>query len=209
MTGKLITLEGIDGAGKSTITDFLKSLIAFEDVLFTREPTNSWMGQAVDRAIREDTDHLAELFLFTADHAHHISSLIDPALKKGQHVISDRYSDSRYAYQAVTLKGRFDDPLEWVRTIHRGWTIVPDLTILFDIDPAVAVQRCGKRGEQTKFEKIEFLEAVRRNYLSIAREEKERFFIIDADRDPDKIKIDVMEAIASITGIPVDDPDVV
>ena len=195
--GKLITLEGIDGAGKSTIVERLGSSSALADVVFTREPTVSWIGEAVERAIHSDTDHIAELFLFTADHAEHISKFIRPALESGKNVISDRYSDSRYAYQGVTLKDRFSDPIKWNQDIHRDWTIVPDLTILFDIDPAVAVERCGNRGEQTKFEKIEFLEGVRANYLRLADEDPDRFVVIDAQRGSEEVWEDVIDIITS------------
>jgi dTMP kinase len=197
MRGKLITLEGIDGSGKSTISSRLKAHPALGDFLFTREPTTDWIGEAVERAIHSDTDHLAELFLFTADHAEHIAKVIRPALESGRTVISDRYSDSRYAYQGMTLCGRFEDPMEWIRDIHRNWTIVPDLTILFDIEPEIAVQRCGNRSEQTKFEKIEFLEGVRANYLRLAGEEPDRFVIVNTDRAIERIEADVIGIITS------------
>ena len=198
MKGKLITLEGIDGSGKSTITRFLNSHPDFSDAVFTREPTRSWIGDAVYKAIESDTDDLAELMLFTADHANHIATLIRPALEEGKIVISDRYSDSRYAYQGVTLRDRFEKPMEWVQQIHEGWTVVPDLTILFDIDPQISVRRCGKRGEQTKFEKIDLLSGVRENYLRLAEKEPERFIIIDTDRELKEIENDVLQAITSI-----------
>ncbi|WMW26409.1 dTMP kinase [Methanolobus sediminis] len=200
MKGKLITLEGIDGSGKSTITERLRSNPDFKDFVFTREPTTGWIGDAVNRAIHSDTDDLAELLLFTADHAEHISKLILPALESGQNVISDRYSGSRYAYQAVTLKGKFPEPMEWIQQIHRGWTVDPDLTVLFDIDPKISVERCGNRGEQTKFEKIDFLEEVRANYLKLAEAHPERFVIINTDRPVDEIEKDVLEAIFSLVG---------
>ncbi len=130
MKGKLITLEGIDGSGKSTITTRLRSNPIFYDFIFTREPSNSWIGEAVNRAIHSDTDDLAELLLFTADHAEHVSKLIQPAVEKGTNVISDRYSASRFAYQAVTLKHRFKDPMKWIQELHMGWTLEPDMTIL-------------------------------------------------------------------------------
>ena len=201
MKGKLITLEGIDGAGKSTVTEYLMTHPSFGDVVFTREPTRSWIGDAVYRAIGSDTDDLAELLLFAADHADHIATLIKPSIEEGKIVISDRYSDSRYAYQGVTLKERFSEPMQWVQKIHEGWTLVPDLTILFDIDPEVAVSRCGKRGEQTKFEKIEFLRAVRGNYLKLAENEPERFLIIDSEKDREIIRSEVVDAITSFTDI--------
>ena len=195
--GKLITLEGIDGSGKSTIAKSLASNPDFSDFVFTREPTGSWIGEAVNRAIHADTDHLAELFLFAADHAEHISKLILPSLESGRNVISDRYSASRYAYQGMTLQGRFKDSLQWIQDIHKEWTVVPDLTILFDIDPQEAVARCGTRGDKTKFEKVSFLEGVRKNYLRLAEENPSSFVIIDAGRSTDKIESDVIRTISS------------
>ena len=102
-------------------------------------------------------------------------------------MFSDRYSDSRYAYQGVTLSDDFDDAVAWVQGIHRGWTVVPDMTILFTIDPAVAVSRCGVRGEKTKFEKLEFLTKVQDNFLRLAKEEPSRFVIIDAGAELEKV----------------------
>lgn len=179
--GKLITLEGIDGTGKSSIIEMLKT--GLDEAVFTMEPTNGWIGEAVKRSIGSDTDPMAELFLFVADHAEHIAKVIRPALARGKIVISDRYSDSRYAYQGATLSDIFTDPMEWIQNIHRGWTIVPDLTILFTIDPSVAVSRCGVRGNHTKFEKIEFLKTVQENFLKLAREEQKRFVVIDAGQE--------------------------
>lgn len=183
--GKLITLEGIDGTGKSSIAKMLKT--RFTEALFTREPTKSWIGRAVKKSIESDGDPLAELFLFVADHAEHIAKVIRPALAEGKIVISDRYSDSRYAYQGATLSDDFDDSVAWVQGIHRGWTVVPDMTILFTIDPDVAVSRCGVRGEKTKFEKLEFLKKVQDNFLRLAREEPRRFVIIDAGAELEKV----------------------
>lgn len=195
MRGKLITLEGIDGSGKSTICRLLQD-DNLSQCVFTREPTTSWLGDAVNRALRSDTDHIAELMLFLADHADHISRLIRPSLEKGSNVISDRYSASRCAYQGATLAGLFNDPLDWVRSLHKGWTIDPDLIVLFDIDPAVAVKRCGDRGEQSKFEKIEFLKTVRSNYLRLAAEDREKFVVINADRPLNEVKEEVFRIIA-------------
>ncbi len=183
--GKLITLEGIDGTGKSSIAKMLKK--SFPEAVFTREPTQSWIGKAVKRSIESDGDPLAELFLFVADHAEHIAKVIRPALAEGKIVFSDRYSDSRYAYQGATLSDDFDDAVAWVQGLQRGWTVVPDMTILFTIDPDVAVSRCGVRGEKTKFEKLEFLKKVQDNFLRLAREEPSRFVIIDAGAELEKV----------------------
>jgi len=198
MRGKLITLEGIDGSGKSTVAEKLQKnpeIKAFKPV-FTREPTRGTLtGNAVEKAIQSDTDQLAELFLFTADHAEHLAKLIKPALENGKIVISDRYSDSRYAYQGITLKTHLENPLEWVKDLHRGWTIVPDITFLFDIRPEISIERCGKRGEQSKFEKLEFLRGVREIFLKLAADDPERFIVIDASRSPEYIEKEVVKKI--------------
>ncbi|VVB52024.1 putative thymidylate kinase [uncultured archaeon] len=191
--GKLITLEGIDGTGKSSITKMLQN--KFPEIIFTREPTHNWIGKAVKTSIESDTDPLAELFLFVADHAEHIARVIKPAIEEGKNVISDRYSDSRYAYQGATLSNIFDDAMEFVMGIHKGWTVVPDLTILFIIDPAIAVSRCGVRGEKTKFEKIEFLKTVQRNFLKLAEREPGRFVIIDAGDELASVECQVESVI--------------
>lgn len=191
--GKLITLEGIDGTGKSSIAKMLKT--KFPEAVFTAEPTQSWIGKAVKKSIESEADPLAELFLFVADHAEHIAKVIRPALEEGKLVISDRYSDSRYAYQGATLSGIFEDAMEWVQGIHKGWTIVPDLTILFTIDPGIAVSRCGIRGNHTKFEKIEFLKKVQENFLGLAKREPRRFVVIDAGK---KLEALVREVEAEI-----------
>jgi dTMP kinase len=198
MRGKLITLEGIDGSGKSTVAKKLQEnpdIRAFEPI-FTREPTRGTLtGTAVEKAIQSDTDQLAELFLFTADHAEHLAKLVKPALECGKSVISDRYSDSRYAYQGITLKTRLGNPLEWIKNLHRGWTIIPDLTFLFDIRPEISVERCGRRGDQSKFEKIEFLGGVRELFLRLAYEDPERFIVIDASCSPESLEKEVTEKV--------------
>jgi dTMP kinase len=198
MRGKLITLEGIDGSGKSTVARKLQEnpeVNKFE-LIFTREPTRGTLtGKAVERAIQSDTDQLAELFLFTADHAEHLAKVVRPALEAGKSVISDRYSDSRYAYQGVTLKKYLENPLVWVKNLHNGWTIAPDLTFLFDIRPDISVERCGKRGNQTKFEKIEFLREVREIFFRLADEDPDRFIIINASLPLKKVELEVTEEI--------------
>ncbi|HEY3363298.1 MAG TPA: dTMP kinase [Methanosarcina sp.] len=198
MRGKLITLEGIDGSGKSTVAEKLQKNPEIQALkpIFTREPTRGTItGNAVEKAIQSDTDQLAELFLFTADHAEHLAKLVKPALESGKLVISDRYSDSRYAYQGATLKTRLENPLEWIKNLHRKWTIVPDQTFLFDISPEISIERCGKRGEQSKFEKLEFLQRVREIFLRLAEEDPKRFIVIDASRSPEYIEKEVTEKI--------------
>ena len=187
----LVTLEGIDGSGKTTVVEALRA--ARPDATFTREPTGSWYGDAVRRSVRDgDADPLAELFLYTADHAAHLAETVRPALERGDLVVSDRYSDSRYAYQAASLADRFEDSLQFVRDVHAPWTRPPDATLYLDVDAATGAERSGATN---KFEQVAFLEAVRANYERLVAEEPERFVRLDATRPPDEVTADAVRAL--------------
>jgi dTMP kinase len=190
----LVTLEGLDGSGKTTCLETLREApVVPEDVVFTREPTDSWYGEAVQRSIDDDeADPLAELFLYTADHADHVTNTIEPALDQGKVVISDRYSDSRFAYQGATLADRFDDALAFVQDIHEPWTRPPDATIYLDVDPETAAERSGATN---KFETASYLESVRANYERLIDAEPERFVRIDATRSEETVSDAVLDAI--------------
>jgi dTMP kinase len=176
----LITLEGIDGSGKSSLHLALRELLADLDPVFTREPGATWVGESVRRAIAERIDPVTEATLFVADHAAHLAKIIRPALAEGKLVISDRYSDSRYAYQSVTLQGVIPDPEGWLRAMHDGWSIVPDKTFLCVLPVDAALTRLKPDTEREHFEKRETLEKVQHNYLEYARHEPLRFIIVDA-----------------------------
>ncbi|WP_435100110.1 dTMP kinase [Halarchaeum sp. P4] len=180
----LVTLEGIDGSGKTTVWEALRDT-RDDGYAFTREPTDSWYGEAVLRSVRDDeADPVAEAFLYTADHAAHLSRLVRPALERGDVVVSDRYSDSRYAYQGVALDGLVPRPMEYLRGIHKPWTRKPDLTLYFDVDPQTAAERAGATN---KFEQVEFLSAVRANYETLIEHDPERFVRIDATQSPEAV----------------------
>ncbi|MCK9591526.1 MAG: dTMP kinase [Methanoregula sp.] len=176
----LITLEGIDGSGKSSLQLALLDLLADLHPVFTREPGATWVGESVRRAIAERIDPVTEATLFVADHAAHLAKIIRPALAEGKLVISDRYSDSRYAYQSVTLQGVIPDPDGWLRAMHDGWSIVPDKTFLCVLPVDAALTRLKPDNEREHFEKRETLEKVQNNYLEYARNEPSRFVIVDA-----------------------------
>ena len=176
----LITLEGIDGSGKSSLHESLKAPLADLDPLFTREPGATWVGDQVRRAIREQIDPVTEAALFVADHAAHLAKVIRPALAEGRLVISDRYSDSRYAYQSVTLQGIIPEPERWLRAMHDGWTIIPDRTFLCVLPVTEALNRLKPAHDREHFEKRETLEKVQNNYLEYAQNEPSRFVIVDA-----------------------------
>ena len=188
----LVTLEGLDGSGKTTVCEALHD--TYPDATFTREPTDSWYGEAVYRSISDDdADPLAELFLYTADHADHLSRTVRPALEADELVISDRYSDSRYAYQGAALEGVITRPMEYVRGVHSPFTRPPDLTLYFDIDPETGAKRSGATN---KFEQSDYLERVRGNYERLLDAEPARFVRIDASRSPEE----VIEATERVLG---------
>ncbi|MFB6269130.1 MAG: dTMP kinase [Halobacterium sp.] len=188
----LVTLEGIDGSGKTTAWEALRDARG-DGFTFTREPTDSWYGDAVQRSIREDdADPLAELFLYTADHADHLSRVVEPALERGDVVVADRYSDSRYAYQGAALEGEVPRPMEYVRGIHQPWTRPPDVTLYFDVDPETGAARAGATN---KFEQVEFLSRVRDNYEQLVEYEPERFVRIDATQSPEAVLDDVEDVL--------------
>ncbi|MDV0445068.1 Thymidylate kinase [Methanimicrococcus sp. At1] len=205
MIGKLVTFEGIDGSGKSTMLARLQKLnesaplwnSSSVETVFTREPTKETLtGNAVYAAIENNVDPLAELFLFLADHAAHLSDTVRPALDADKLVISDRYSDSRCAYQGATLKDTIPDAFDFVRRLHEPWTIKPDLTFLFNISPEVSCERCKDRGARTKFERVDFLKEVTANFKKLAEDEPERFVIIDAEKPAEKNEKIILEKIA-------------
>ena len=195
----LVTLEGLDGSGKTTVWERLRADDALpETAVFTREPTDSWYGESVQRSIEDDdADSLAELFLYTADHAAHLADTVRPALTEGRLVVSDRYSDSRYAYQGATLADAewFGDPLGYVREVHDPWTRVPDRTVYLDVDPETAARRSGATN---KFETADYLADVRGNYERLIAADPERFVRVDATADPDAVYERVRKAVLAL-----------
>jgi dTMP kinase len=190
MAGTLVTLEGLDGSGKTTVWE---ALAGRHGGTFTHEPTDSWYGEAVARSLgTDDADPLAELFLYTADHADHLSRLVRPALSRDELVVSDRYSDSRYAYQGASLAGVLEDPMAYVRRLHEPFTRPPDLTVYLDVEPAVAAERAGATN---KFERAGFLADVRANYERLLDAEPDRFVRVDAGRPPEPVLADVEAAL--------------
>jgi len=183
----LVTLEGIDGCGKSTLYSELQKRLADLNPVFTREPGSPYLGDAVRRAIKENSDPLVEAALFVADHAVHLSEVIRPALAQNRLVISDRYVDSRFAYQLISLEGAHPNPKEWLTKVHEGWSIRPDITFLLVISPKISLERVAGRGEAEHFEQLDFLERVAQNYLDRVSEDPSRFVLVDAAQSPDTI----------------------
>ena len=183
----LITIEGIDGCGKSTLIEGLKEELTDLQPIFTREPGSTWIGDQVRRGVAEEIDPIAEALLFVADHAAHLREIVRPALEKNKLVISDRYSDSRYAYQTVTLGGVLPDAAAWIRGIHDDWTIVPDRTYLLTIPIEEALKRLNEKKNREHFERESTLVQVQAEYLNLASQDPGRFVVIDAMQKKEKI----------------------
>jgi dTMP kinase len=188
MAGAFITFEGIDGCGKSTQLRLLASELRVRglEVVTTREPGGTTLGQRLRAAlldVQEQVDPLAELLVFAADRAHHVRTLLLPALETNQIVLSDRYADATVAYQGG---GRGFEPglIQEIVQLATGG-LMPDLTLLFDLSVAESAVRtrrrvASKNTDRLDSEDVEFHTRVRNAYLEIAKAEPERFRVIDA-----------------------------
>jgi dTMP kinase len=184
--GALITIEGIDGTGKSSVAADLGRFLDGLHVraALQREPTPLWLGQAVREGQAHRVSPLTLTFLFLADRAEHARALADQ-VAAGTVVVCDRYMDSTTAYQGAALAGvlppEVGDPVEWVWSLQRPWAPAPDLTLLLVDDPTVCVERAKRRSGTTElFEDASFLAKVQENYRRVAAREPQRFRVLDA-----------------------------
>ncbi len=198
--GRFITLEGIDGAGKSSHVDFLRDLARARghEVLVTREPGGTPFGEKLREVVlHHRTSPLAEALAMFADRSAHVEESIEPALRAGIWVLCDRFSDSTFAYQCggrglaaqriVALEGLVHPDLQ------------PDATFLFDLDPAAADERQRARSrEPDRFEreKADFFVRVRESYLARARQHAYRFHVIDSSCDLDQVRRQIADEFA-------------
>ena len=192
MTG-LVVLEGIDGCGKSSVSARLAEAIG-RRALLTREPTDSWIGRAVKRGDKDKVSPYTDALLFMADRARHTEQIRE-WISKGKLVVCDRYYHSTVAYQAAFLKDSFDgDPFKWLLESNLRISIHPDLTVLLVIPPEVGLERIRGRKKLSRFEKLDFLKEVHRNYLKLARLDKS-IVKVDADRPLDTVADEVIELV--------------
>ena len=205
-TGKFITLEGMDGAGKSTHIPTIIALLEKKqignkqlEVVSTREPGGTILGEQLRTLLLHEHMHPeTETLLMFAARREHISQVIAPALARGAYVVSDRFTDATYAYQCGA-KGVLPSKIKQLETWAQG-DLRPDATLLFDVPVEISLQRLANAREPDKFERenAQFFEKLRQAYLQRAAENPHIFHIIDANQTIEKVKVLVKEIIASI-----------
>ena len=198
MRGALITVEGVEGSGKSTQCRRLAARIRARglEVVETSEPDGTPLGQAV-RALFELQPRptpLTQAFLFLAARQEHVAQVIRPALGRGAVVVSDRYADATLAYQGYG-QGVEPQTLRELNALATGG-LLPDLTVLLDLDPLAGMRRIAGRPLDA-FERMDtaFHQRVRDGYLDIARADKRRVLVFDAARAPDALAAEVGRAL--------------
>lgn len=203
MTGRFITVEGIEGAGKSSCMKLLEKAIRTQgyDVLVTREPGGTLLGEDLRELLlghrhdgmAEDT----ELLLMFAARTEHLRAKIEPALQAGRWVLCDRFTDATYAYQGYgrgVSTARIATLEAWVQGDRR-----PDLTLLLDLPVELGIERAGKRSAPDRFEReaLAFFERVRAGYLALADAAPRRYRIIDASRSLPDVSEQIRQAVES------------
>jgi len=189
MTGHFITIEGGEGAGKSTAQTFLAEKLTAQgiSVLQTREPGGTPLAEAIRRNLlsvdEEAPVEMAELLLVFAARAQHLAKVIEPALNRGQWVLCDRFTDATYAYQGAG-RGLSDELIGKLEALVQG-NRRPDTVILLDMPPEIGLARARARGALDRFEQEAqvFFERVREGYLERAYEFPDRYVVVDAAQD--------------------------
>lgn len=204
MKGKFITIEGGEGAGKSTIISHVRDLLqhAGPRVMVTREPGGTPLAERIRDVLLVPRDEPlpdeAELLLMFAARAVHLENLIKPALERGDWVVCDRFTDATYAYQGG---GRGLD-MRRIAVLEQQvqGQLRPDFTLLLDMPVAIGMQRASKRGAPDRFEREQhaFFERVRQTYLDRALQEPGRFAVIDAAQPLERVQDSVAAALRRI-----------
>ena len=199
--GRFITLEGGEGAGKSSQIQVVKDYLEARgiDVIVTREPGGTSVGQEIRNLLvsgdKDKWSPLSETLLILADRADHLERVMRPALADGKYVVCDRFFDSTRAYQGIA--GGLG--LEVIHNLQQPvlGTTLPDVTLLLDIDPEKGLSRAQERGGDLRFESktLAYHQTLRQAFLDFAKQEPERMVVIDADRDIDAVSADIITAL--------------
>jgi dTMP kinase len=200
-SGRFITLEGGEGAGKSTQIQVVKDYLEARgiDVIVTREPGGTPVGQEIRNLLvsgdKDKWSPLSETLLILADRAAHLERVIRPALADGKYVVCDRFFDSTRAYQGIA--GGLG--LEVIHNLQQPVlaTTLPDVTLLLDIDPEKGLSRAQERGGDLRFESktLAYHQTLRQAFLDFAKQEPERMVVIDADRDIEAVSTDIITVL--------------
>ena len=186
-----ITLEGSEGAGKSTLIEHLKKYFLDRkiDFIFTKEPGATEEGAELRKLLLDkslELDPLSETFLLLADRLEHVRKIINPALKENKNILSDRYLDSTYAYQGAGRKINKDELDKLIKPLKFP---VPDLTIYLDLPVEEGLRRAKGRDRLDRFEEeeLDFFERIRNFYLELAQEDSNRIVIIDSAKSEKEV----------------------
>lgn len=201
--GLFVTFEGGDGAGKTTQASLLEQWLVGEgrEVVRTREPGGTEVGVRIRDIVLHHRGHIAaraEALLYAADRAHHVETVVQPAIARGDVVIQDRYLDSSVAYQGAGRVLDADD----VRALSLWATggLLPDLTVLLDLDPTAARRRLDaddKPFDRLEAETSDFHARVRAGFLTLAEREPDRFVVLDATQPPEVLAAQVRDAVSA------------
>jgi dTMP kinase len=202
--GKFITVEGIEGTGKSTNIEFLTALIEAKgfDVLRTREPGGTPMAEKIRQLLldhgQEPLPSISELLLFFAARALHLQNSIIPALTAGKWVVCDRFTDASRAYQGSGRGLELDRIERLAEWVQEG--LEPDMTILLDAPAEIGMQRAAERGQGDRMdnEELAFYQRVRNGYLTLAEMHPERFAVVDASRSLGEVQADIASEVDSL-----------
>jgi len=205
MSGLFVSLEGGEGAGKSTlikaIAKYMNALEPDTEVVVTREPGGGSIGAAVRQIVLNEQFHnldpRAEALLFAADRAQHVAEVIRPAIDRGALVVCDRYIDSSIAYQGHA-RGLGAEQIENLSAWGSGHTL-PDLTVVIDIDPHVGIARKTAQQETNRMENLDinFHHAVRQAFLDLAATDGKRYIVINGHQPIDYVIADVVGVVAA------------
>jgi dTMP kinase len=204
--GRFITLEGSEGAGKSTMAKIVRKWLEANKkrVVVTREPGGTPVAEELRKLLLDTRNRglcdTAELLMMFASRAQHVNELILPSLKSGHDVVCDRFSDASYAYQGGGRKMGFEVIEALEEIVHPN--LVPDLTLLYDLPAQVGLERAGKRGSPDRFENehMAFFYRVRKAYLKRAKAQPKRFFIVNANQALSRVKADTIAALEERLG---------
>ena len=199
--GLLVSIEGGEGAGKSTVRQALHELLESRgfEVVSTREPGGTVVGESIRELLLDPAGRLAaetELLLMFASRAQLVRAVVMPALARGAAVLADRFTDASFAYQG----GGRGIAMGVIAELERWAAVVkPDLTFLLDVDVAVGLSRARSRGAQPdriESEQVEFFERVRAAYQARAAAEPQRFHAVDASQPPERVRADVTATLS-------------